>query len=368
MIPLYKPPAIPGLEDQVLSCIRSGWWGYGPACHALEQRFTLKRGGWSLATSNGTAALYVAARLLHASPDDEVIVPAVTFISTAMAFLSAGFRVRVADVDPDTLTVSAGTLRPLISDRTRAVVVVHLYGQQAPTAEIRQVCDRGGISLIEDCAHRLGLDDEAAPAGDFACYSFNAVKEAAGGEGGLLWGRDAGAEGRARSISNVGLAVDTWQRSSKLQHVDYRFCEEVGLKLRLQDISATMVNAMLDGRAELRRKRREIFRRYDDAFRDSSPRLAPLGRGDGDSFLMYVLKVKGGARDELRRRMAAGGVATSVHYPSLSRHPLLHGPGPGCPVAEEIDGQLLTLPCFPDLLPEEQTQVISAALGAADGL
>lgn len=364
MIQIYRPPAIPGLEEQVLSCIRSGWWGYGPACHALEKRFTQDRGGWSLATSSGTAALYIAARLLRTSPEDEVIVPAITFVSTAMAFLSAGFRVKVADVDPDTLMVNPETIRPVLSKQTRAVVVVHLYGQKAATAGIRQVCDESGISMIEDCAHRLGLDDTGAPAGDFACYSFNAVKEAAGGEGGFLWGRDAATESRARSISNVGLGVDTRQRSSKLHHEDYQFCEEVGLKLRLQDISATMVNVMLDSRVQLQRKRRDIFRRYDETFRNSSPRLVPLERGPGDSCLMYVLKVSGRGRERLRRVIAAGGVATSVHYPSLSRHPLLDGPDHSCPVAEEVAGEVMTLPCYPDMLPDEQLQVIRTTLGA----
>lgn len=368
MIPIYRPPAIPGMEEQVLSCIRSGWWGYGPACHALERRFTLDRGGWSLATSSGTAALYLAARLLHTSPEDEVIVPAMTFVSTAMAFLAAGFRVKVADVDPDTLMMTPETVRPVLSKQTRVVAVVHLYGQKARTAEIRQVCDESGISLIEDCAHRIGLDDGGAPDGDFACYSFNAVKEAAGGEGGLLWGRDASAESRAGRISNSGLGVDTWQRSSNLRHADYQFGEEVGLKLRLQDISATMVNVMLDCRLKLHRKRRDIFRRYDEAFRNSSPRLAPLDRRPGDSCLMYVLRVDKAGRDRLRQAIAARGVATSVHYSSLSRHPLLNETDHRTPVAEQAAGEIMTLPCYPDMLRDEQLQVIRTTLGAIDEL
>ena len=362
MIPLFRPPSLSSIREDVLACIDSGWWGYGPACHALEERFTTPRGGWALSTSSCTTALFLAAKAMRISDEDEVIVPAITFISTPMAFLSAGFRVKVADVDPTTLMINADTIRPLLSRHTRGVVAVHLYGQRAPVAEIRTLCDTENILLIEDCAHRLDLDDATAPVGDFACYSFNAVKEAPGGEGGLLWGRDSVVEARVRSMSNVGLMADTWHRSSKLQHSDYEFCTEVGLKLRLNDIAATIVNAMIGSRHSFHSKRASVFQKYDEAFRELGPKVSLLPRGPGDSYLMYVARVSGSMRDDFRRQMAAAGIATSMHYPSLSRHPLLRESSHGCPIAEAADTELVSLPCFPELSDEDQNRVINTSI------
>lgn len=352
------------MEESLKDSLRSGWWGYGPACHALEGQFTRERGGWALATTNCTSALHLAAKLLYRSPGDEVVVPAVTFVSTPMAFLSAGFKVRIADVNPETLMADAGTIGPLVNGNTRAVVLVHLYGQRAPADEVRSLCDEHGLGMVEDCAHRLGLDDEG-PVGDYACYSFNAVKEAPCGEGGLLWGRDASSETRARALSNLGLTADTWQRSSNLKHADYNFSPGEGLKLRLNDISATVVNVMLQHRVPLRGAREEIFRRYDAALAEAVPSLSLLKRKADDSFLMYVLKVNGPGRERLRAALAAAGVATSTHYPSLSKHPLFQEAGGHCPVAEDAAERVLTLPCFPDLTPEEQGRVIEALRQAA---
>lgn len=364
VIPVSRPPIIPEVEGALNDCLKSGWWGYGPACHALEGHFTRERGGWALATSNCTSALHLAAKLLYQSPRDEVIVPAITFVSTPMAFLSAGFKVRIADVNPETLMADAGTIAPLLNDNTRAVVLVHLYGQRAAAEEVRALCDRHGVVMVEDCAHRLGLDDEA-PVGDYACYSFNAVKEAPCGEGGLLWGRDESAEARARAVSNLGLAADTWQRSSNLKHADYNFSPSEGLKLRLNDISAAIVNVMLRHRVPLLKAREEIFRRYDAGLAEAGPALSLLERTAGDSFLMYVLRVHGPGRERLRAALSAAGVATSTHYPSLSKHPLFKEAGRPCPVAEDAAESLLTLPCFPDLTPEDQGRVIESVKGAA---
>lgn len=360
MIPVYRPPLVPEVEKRMAECLRSRWWGYGKECHDLERRFVNHHGGgWSLATSSCTSALYIAARLLRAHPDDEIILPSMTFVSTPMAFLSAGFSVRVADIDADTLMVTADTVKPLITKRTRAIVVVHLYGQRAELGDLRTLCDERQLCLIEDCAHRLDLDDEGSPVGDLTCYSFNAVKEVPGGEGGLLWGRDVMQEGTARSISNVGLGIDTWQRSSTLSHLDYDFRPETGLKLRLNDITATIINTLLDHRLELRRSRAALFERYDEYFGAWLEHASPIRRRADDSFLMYVIRVSENARQSLRSALASEQIASSVHYPSLSTHPLVEQPS-ACPVSDRAGNQLLTLPCFPDLTKSDQERVISA--------
>jgi dTDP-4-amino-4,6-dideoxygalactose transaminase len=364
MIPLNKPVLPDETSPAIGKCINSGWLGYGPACRSLENRFTASRNGWALATSTCTSALWLAAQLCRRTENDEVIVPAVTFVSTGMAFLSAGFKVRLADVDAQTLLVTRKTVEQRLSQNTRAIVVVHLYGQRVETKALRQLCDETRLSLIEDCAHRLDLLDPLPPAGDYACYSFNAVKEAPCGEGGLLWGRDPEDEHRARAISNVGLEADTLERSSSLRHGDYRFGTEIGLKLRLNDVLATLAGVSLDALQNTRRLRELIFARYNRAINSCSPYAAPLIRQEIDSFLMYIIRLNGLDRDRLRQDMANDGVATSTHYPSLTEHPLLKDDADRCVTAAAVSKEILTLPCFLAITPSQQEQVVTALSGA----
>jgi dTDP-4-amino-4,6-dideoxygalactose transaminase len=339
-------------------CMRDGWVGYGPRCRELEQHFVGQHGGWALATGSCTSALYLSALLLEPAPGDEIIIPATTFVATAMAFHWAGWRVRIADVEPATLLVSARTVEAVATSRTRAVVAVHLYGQRTPIVELEAFCARRGYTLIEDCAHRLPLPGDGAPAGKFACYSFNAVKEAPAGEGGLLWCADPTLETAARQLSNLGLLIDTPQRCETIRHRDYEFGNLGGLKLRLGDIGGVLALHGISTLAESRRRRREIARNYDFAFAGFAPRIVPLARCADDSCLMYVVRVQQAEREQLRSALSAAGIATSVHYSSLSLHPLF--PKTGCPDAELAGQEVVTLPLHLDLTNSAQMQVIDA--------
>jgi len=348
-IPVFRPQVPVALRRRLERALDSGWIGYGPECRALEATFTARRGGWALATSSCTSALYLAGRLIHASSDvdePEIIVPAVTFVASAIAFLQAGVKPVLGDVDPETLLLDPDQARAALSPRTRALLVVHLYGQRhRDLAGLRAFADRHGLMLIEDCAHRVDLLDPGPPEGDLLCYSFNAVKELPGGDGGLIWGRDPAAERCAREMSNVGLTVDTMQRAATLRHADYGFGSLPGLKLRSNDIAASLVNAALELLPEWRAQRRDQFRRYNLSLAPLAPAVRPLSRKDDDSCLMYVVKVPAPVRDRIRRRLAAAGIATSVHYPSLARHPLLLSDASGA-ACEGQDERLVTLPTF----------------------
>lgn len=345
-------------------CMREGWVGYGPRCRALEHRFTQDRGGWALATSSCTSALYLAALLIPHQPEDEVIIPAMTFISTAMAFHWAGWRVRIADVDPETLLLTPATLRPRLNQRTRAVVAVHLYGQQADCSSLASLCQAHGCTLIEDAAHRLPLPTDPTPAGQLACYSFNAVKEAPAGEGGLLWCVDPALEEAARELSNGGLQIDTPQRCATPIHRDYQFGQRGGLKLRLNDIAATLALHGLDHLPDTRHRRQNMARDYNHACtaRQSSPGclppLHPLPRNiPADSCLMYLVRTAADQRDALRQTLAAVGISTSVHYPALSTHPLWQQDP--CPAAERAAKEILTLPLHLALTETDRKRILN---------
>ncbi len=369
-IPLFRAVVPPQGRARAAAALESGWIGYGPECRALEASFTAGRGGWALATTSCTASLYLAGRLLarDAGPERaEVIVPAITFVASGMAFQQAGMTPVVADVRPDDLTLDAAAAERAITPRTRAIVVVHLYGQRAhDIAALRALADRRGLALIEDCAHRIDLLDAAPPVGDIACYSFNAVKELACGEGGLLWARDAALEGRARSVSNLGLAIDTMQRAASLRHGDYSFEPEPGLKLRLSDLAAAVVNGSIPSLASTRARRRALVERYARLLAPLAPAVQALVRRDDDSFLMHVVRVPAELRDGIRSGMAKAGIATSVHYPSLARHPMFGDPRtPGAHCAD-ADLEIVTLPTWIGMSVAEQDRVASALARAVD--
>jgi len=217
--------------------------------------------------------------------------------------------------------------------------------------------------LIEDCAHRIDLLDAQEPRGHLACYSFNALKELPGGEGGMIWGMDPRFEGAARQISNLGLFDDTMKRAAQAMHADYHFGTQSGLKLRSNDVAAALVLAALPGLRANRATRRAIAARYDQALLPYADWVRPLARDPGrDSYLMYIVRTHALETPVLRRRLAARGVSTSMHYPPLSRHPLFaHTP---CPVAESLAPHLITLPSFLDLDPARQ-EIATTALEAA---
>ena len=352
---LFDETAIAAAMD----CLRGGWVGYGPRCRSLETRFLHGQNDWALATGSCTSALYLAALLIPHQKNDEVIIPASTFISTAMAFHWAGWRVRIADVAPDTLLLTPKTLSAALSPHTRAVVAVHLYGQKAETPALAELCKAHHCVLVEDAAHRLPLPGDTPPDGQYVCYSFNAVKEAPAGEGGLLWCADPSREAAAREISNVGLQMDTPQRCASPLHRDYAFSQQGGLKLRLNDIAAALALRGLDHLATTRKQRQVLARNYDDACRHLAPNIRPLPRNfHDDSALMYLIRTSEDRRESIRQKLAAANISTSMHYPSLSAHPLWQNNA--CPAAEQAAREILTLPLHLGLSPADQQAVTDA--------
>lgn len=367
-IPLFRAVVSQAGRERAAEALASGWIGYGPECRMLEQAFTRGRGGFALATVNCTAALHLVGRRLVAigGPGGEIVVPAMSFVASGMAFAEAGLAPVVASVRHDDLTLDARAAEAAITPRTRALLVVHLYGQRAGDIEaLRALADRRGLALVEDCAHRVDLLDAAPPLGDYACYSFNAVKELPGGEGGLLWCRDGGAAAFMRAASNLGLGLDTPGRASTLRHGDYAFEATGGLKFRLSDLSAAVVNGGIPSLAATRAKRRALIERYARLLEPLAPAVRPIARRDDDSWLMAVVRVDARSRDAIRTAMAAEGVATSVHYPSLARHPLIGRPlaGGGC---NDADREVVTLPTWIGLDPRDQQRVIAALARALE--
>jgi dTDP-4-amino-4,6-dideoxygalactose transaminase len=197
-------------EQAVLEVIRHApTWTQGDQQKAFEKEFCEYIGCTdSVAVCSGTAALELAATLARIGPDDEVIVPAHTFVSTAVPFARAGAKIVFADIDPHMRVVSAETITPCISPRTKAIVIVHLYGLPADMDAILEMAARHGIAVIEDCAQSPGAvykGRKTGSMGDFGCFSFQNQKNISTlGEGGMLTVKDSKQGELARKLRWMG--------------------------------------------------------------------------------------------------------------------------------------------------------------------
>jgi dTDP-4-amino-4,6-dideoxygalactose transaminase len=358
MIPVTRPTTDAATRARVQKVIASGWWGYGPLCQELEARFT-QRGGWALALQSCTASLWIAASLLRETGRTEAIIPAITYAGCAAALRTAGWTLRFADVDPVTGLIDLGAAKRLISPETGLLLIVDIYGQQAQATQARSLCDSLGIALVQDMAHRIDLWDDQPSLADFACYSFGPTKEAPSPEGGLVWSRHPQSEARARSLSLVGLDLDTWRRTRVHRHLPVQLDPRLGLKLRQNDVAAAFVLGGLERVLEQRHRRHAAYRRYRLAEAGTGLRL-PQRHAD-DSYLMPFALIEADRRACLRDALARAGIGTSDHYPSLAE--ALDSADP-CPNASLFAAEVFTLPA-PPRISRLQADVVLAQLQQA---
>ena len=341
-LPISAPVISHAAMTAALHVLASPWIGYGPRCQELEARFRRNPNDWALATVNCTAALWIVAQLLRRRPTDEVIIPAITFAGCAAAFSRAGWRVRLADVDAETGLLDLHDVRHRVSSHTQVLLAVDTFGQRVDMAGARQLCDESRLWLVRDAAHRLDVDDSDNDAADFTCYSFGPTKELSCPDGGLLYSTHKRFEAEARALSWWGASRDTWQRVQTSSHQRVTYAPPFGLKLRSNDVTAAIAQAHMDLYLEHRKTRAALYDGYRRALRSTSVRM-PLRRADTDSFLMAYCVCAVGKRPGLRSALAAHGVASSDHYPSLTS---VLGPSrrDACPAADRFGDTVLTLP------------------------
>jgi dTDP-4-amino-4,6-dideoxygalactose transaminase len=296
----------------------------------------------AVGTANGTDALHLVFRALGIGPGDEVVVPTNSFVATAESVVLAGARPRFADVDPGTLLLTPGTLEAAITPRTRAVAVVHLYGQMADVPALLAVAERHGIALVEDAAQAHGATWQGLPAGSFGdagCFSFYPGKNlGAFGDAGAVVTSDPELATRVRSMRDHGRVGG--------QHYQH---EMVGTNSRLDTLQATVLDAKLRRLSRWNACRRELAALYRELL---DPELAPLveelpdGRG-----VHHLLVVRVRERDGVRADLAEHGIGTGVHYPTPCHRmtPYADFASGPLPDAERACREVLSLPMYPSL-------------------
>jgi dTDP-4-amino-4,6-dideoxygalactose transaminase len=306
---------------------------------------------------SGLSALELGMRALDIGPGDEVITPANSFIASSSAISFTGATPVWVDVDPGTMNVDPDAVRAAITPRTRAIMVVHLYGQPADMESIGAIAREHGLKLIEDACQAHGArfaGRRVGSLGDFAAFSFYPAKNlGAYGDGGMLTTQDAGLAERVRMMRNYG-------QREKYEHVTMAW------NRRLDTIQAAVLRIKLRHLDRWNEARRAHAAHYDRLLADSGLEL-PRTRPDVEHVHhLYVVRTEG--RDRLLEALRAQGVGAALHYPvpiHLQEAYRDRGAGEGSfPVTERAAARLLSLPLYPELEPEQVERVAGAVTQA----
>ncbi len=376
-IPFHKPFIT---EDEIRAaadCLRSGWLTMGNITAEFEQVFSrLLEGRYAIAVNSCTAALHLSLCCLNLNPGDEVIVPSVTFVSTAETVRYTGAVPVLADVDPETGLITPETFKAAVSSRTRAVIPVHYGGQPCDMDEICETAEKLGIEVIEDAAHALPAYYRGRPVGSsgrLTCFSFYATKTVTTGEGGMILTDRPDFADRIRSLRLHGISRDAWKRYSKEGTWMYDVLEN-GFKYNPADIASAIGLEQLKKIHMLNDKRRALAERYTQAFTDV-PGLIPFAEKEDrrSSWHLYPLRINPEEsavnRDRMAEELRASGILTSVHFIPLYRFTAYRQSGrpENFPGAEKFFSMELSLPLYPSLSSEEQEYVISSVLKICSG-
>jgi len=326
----------------------------GRAVEEFEQQFAAFSGVRHCAgVANGTDALELALRATGIGPGDEVIVPANTFIATALAVVRAGATPVFVDCDRRYHLIDPALVAERVTSRTRAIMPVHLFGQMAPMRDVMAVAESHGLSVIEDAAQAQGARQNGTGAGAFgvaAGTSFYPGKNlGCYGDGGAVISNSDEVIQKVKALRNYGSEV-------KYHH------PVIGFNSRLDTLQAVVLQAKLRRLAAWNEARRQAAARYDALLADVPGIALPETRPDNEHiFHLYVVRVAG--RDEVLKQLHAANIGAGVHYPvpvhlQGAFRSLGYGPR-DFPVAEAAASEMLSLPMFSEITANQQERVVS---------
>lgn len=355
----------------VIEALESNWLTTGPRVQEFENAFAESTGArYAVALSSGTAALHAAmfAAGVGKRPNDEVIVPAITFVATANAAVYLGAKPVFADVDPNTVLIDPLDVARKITPNTRAIVAMDYGGQPCDYAALQAIADQHQLILISDACHSLGGSVDAKPVGslaDFTCFSLHPVKQITSGEGGVVVTGNSQAARAIKSFRNHGITTDHRQRELAAQH-QYAM-ETLGFNYRLNDMQCALGLSQLGKLTRFTVRRNDVARFYKTLI-DPIPYLdVPATRaGAGHAYHLFVVRwnsdLTGVSRDQAFESMRCRGIGVNVHYQPVYQHPFYqqrYGDQTGCcPNAERVYTEILSLPIFPQITEADIRRVV----------
>jgi len=343
----------------VTEVLASGKYINGPIVQTFAKAFGAYIGTPECVVCNsGTDALYLALRALNIGPGDEVITSPFTFIATAETISAVGATPVFVDIDLDTFNLDCSKVEAAISDRTRAIIPVHLFGRPVDMDQVMAIANRHHLKVIEDCAQATGAEWQnrrVGSIGHIGCFSFFPTKNL-GGCG----------DGRAVTTHDPELAATMTMLAEHGSRVKYHH-EAIGINSRLDSVQAAILNIKLRYLDRWNQARAEVASRYHQLLQGvdglALPQAEPTGKAVWNQYTLRFTAPapEGSLRDQVRQTLMDAGIISMVYYPiPLHRQPVYQflGYAPGSlPNAELAAQQVLSLPMFPELALEQQTQV-----------
>lgn len=372
----FLPFSRPSITEEDITAVgdvlRSGWITTGRMNAEFEERFCEYTGAaGAVALSSATAGMHLALHALGIGPGDEVITPSMTWVSTVNLITLCGATPVFADIDRDTLMVSAESIRPLITEKTRLIIPVHFAGAAADMTPIRKLAQESGIPLIEDAAHAIGTEYKGEKIGKIgtSIFSFHPIKNITTGEGGMFCSDDPDFCKRIRSLRFHGLGVDAYDRRTQGRSPQAQVLEP-GFKYNLTDISAVLGVRQLARIEEFNQKRGDLALHYREQLREIEE-IIPLSLPVYDmkhAWHLFVVRLDtdlcGMSRAAFMEKLKERNVGTGIHFLATHsqkyyRETLNLLPGM-LPHTEWNSERIFSLPLFPDMKKEDADDVIAA--------
>lgn len=359
--------------DAVCETLRSPLITCGPKVEEVErslEKYTTAK--HAVVVSNGTAALHCACIAAGIEPGDEVITTPLTFAASANCALYCGAKPVFADINPETYNIDPNSIETHITDRTKAIVAVDFTGQAVEIERIRNICDKNNIIFIEDAAHAIGTKYNGRPIGslaDMTCFSFHPVKTITAGEGGAITTNDDELYKRLLLAHTHGITHDE-NLMEGAPHEGMWYYEQIslGYNYRMTDFQAALLLSQLKKLEGFKKRRQEIVKKYDRAFREMPEIIIQqeISRSDTCRHL-YIIRLDLEKLTCTRRQffdaMSAENVQCQVHYVPVYWFPYYQHMGYRrglCPNTEEVYKGIMSIPLYPRMTDQDVDDVIAA--------
>jgi perosamine synthetase len=360
--------------EAVIEALRSPIISQGAQLEAFEESFARYcQVDHAVGVSSGSAALHAMCSAAGLGPGDEVIVPALTFASSATGALHLGAKPVFIDVDPDTLCIDPGGVERAITDRTKAVLAVDFAGHPAPYGELREITDRHDLVLLADSAHSVGGSVRERPVGglaDITAFSFNPVKNMTAAEGGMVTSDSADVAGHVRMFRVHGMTKTPERLESPSPGGWYYEQQFLGFNYKLSELHAALGRVQLRRVDEFNRRRKAIAAEYSDRLGHLPIELPRSPSSGVHTWHLFVIRVE---QRDLRKPLfdvlRTAGIGVQVHYIPAPMHPYFARLGysmEGLDVSSDYYGRALSLPVHPAMTDRDVDRVVEAVQGFFD--
>jgi len=366
-VSFFSPMITRGDKKAVMDALNSTLLTDGPRLRQFEEEFAKFVGSkYAIGVSNATSALHLSLKALGIGKGDEVIVPDMTFVATANAVVLSGATPVFADVEEDTMNISADSIKENISSKTKAILPVHFAGLACNMTEIKKIAKRNNLKILEDCAHAIGTTWQKKHVGNFGdagCFSFYPTKNMTTVEGGMIVTNSRKIATYVMSARNHGLSKTLTQRYSHGKPWDYDM-KESGYNYRLDEIRSALGLSQLKKIRIFNEQRKKVFDHYNNGLNNVNGIIIPKTPSSGiHSHHLYILRIKqrtSVSRDIVFSKLLEYGIKSSVHYKPLHKFSAFRKfvGNSKFTNSEKLYKEIISLPFYPNMPKKHQDYVI----------